>query len=571
MKPDVWAIETDDDSPVIGYKAAVSSGNTVANQVGLDILKEGGNAVDAAIAGALIVGVRNSFASGIGGGGVMLIHLPNGTDLSIDCRETAPANFHNDIYKGRPLASQRGGLSIGIPGEIACMEHAWRNYGSLAMGTGRITWARLFQDAIKQARDGFTVNSLLAFRLVQGAALLSNDTGLRSVFLNGTELKKEGDIVYMKKLADTLTAISKGGASAFYNGTLADTMVQEMNSYGANVTKQDFAKYALNFNGVITTTYKNYRVVGAPLPFAGSLMLMQSLNILEYFDLATEEGYDIEAIHLIIEASKFGFGHRLMLGDPKFSNLTLPVATMLSKTNAKRLKDKINPTGTLPRMDYTPDDIISKKKTYVWPHNDQGTSHVSVVDINRMAVAFTSSINWSFGSGNLGNTTGIIYNNQMDDFSQPTTLNTEWPTDPVNFPEAGKRPLSSITPTFVYDSQNRLVYVAGGSGGPKIFTGTLQSFLNVFEFGYNVKESSKLPRYHNGLNPDSLIYESFMVEDIVDGLKHLGHKMEPDTIPFNNINTIQLKYSSTGNLTLEADSDWRKDAESKAYKRSIIS
>lgn len=572
VKPAYWEKETDDDAPVLGKYGAASSGNTYANQAAIDILKEGGNAVDAAIASALVVGVRNSFASGIGGGGVMLIHLPNGTDFTIDCRETGPASFFPEIYNNNTVLSQRYGLSMGIPGELLCMDKAWRSYGSAKLNPGKgVSWARLFTPAIAAARDGFLVNHLLAFRLAANQSLIANDPGLRSVFMtNGTTLLKEGDTVYMPKLAETLTTVSRLGVSAFYNGSITTAMVAEMNAFGANVTNSDFGGYTVNYNGVYNTTYKGMRVVGAPLPFAGSLMMMQSLNILETFDLATAQGYDVQALHLIIEASKFGFGYRPMLGDPKFNNMTSIVQKMLSKEYAKKnIVDKIISTTTLPRLDYTmPDDEIRGKKM-VWPHNDKGTTHVSVFDANKMAVAFTSSINWSFGSGNLGVNTGIIYNNQMDDFSQPTASSAEWPNDPVNFPGPFKRPLSSITPTFVYDSNNRIIFIAGGSGGPKIYTGTLQTFLNVFEFGYNVKESAKLPRFHNGLTPDTLLYESFAIDDIVDGLKLLGHKMQSETVPFNAINVIQVKYSSTGNITLEADSDWRKEAESKAYKRSL--
>lgn len=577
VKPAYWEVETDDDTPILGKSGAASSGNTFANQAAIDILKKGGNAVDAAIAAALVIGVRNSFASGIGGGGVMLIHMPNGTDFTIDCRETGPASFHANIFDSNPISSQRFGLSMGIPGELLCMDKAWRSYGSLKLNPSKgVSWKTIFEPAITAARDGFKVNALLAFRLAQNQTLISNDPGLRSVFMNanGTALLKEGDTVYMPKLAETLNTIARLGVSAFYNGSLTSVMVAEMNAFGANVTKTDFSSYDVNYNGVYNTTYKGMRVVGAPLPFAGSLMMMQSLNILETYDLADEEGYDAQALHLIIEASKFGFGSRPFLGDPKFNNLTSVVNRMLSKEYAKNvIVPKISSTGILPIIDYIlgeGDDPTERKKQIVWPHNDKGTTHVSVFDANHMAVAFTTSINWSFGAGCLGNATGIIYNNQMDDFSQPTVSSSDWPNDPTNFPGPFKRPLSSITPTFAYDSNNRLVFIGGGSGGPKIYTGTLQTFLNIFEFGYNVKEAAKMPRFHNGLTPNTLLYESFAIDDIVDGLKLLGHKqMQAESVPFNAINVIQIKYSATGNITLEADSDWRKDAESKAYKRSL--
>jgi len=569
-----WFREVDNDVPVIAKYGAASSGNTYANQVAVEILKEGGNAVDASIAAALLIGVRNPFASGIGGGGVMLIHLANGTDFTIDCRETAPATSYPEIYQDNPLLSQRMGLSIGVPGELMCMEHAWRNYGSLKMGTGRISWQRLFRDAINTARDGFVVTPLLASRIASNATIILADPGLRSVFgKNDTAVVGAGDTIVMPLLAETLSTVSRSGIRAFYNGSLTSTVVSEINSFGGKFSLSDIWNYTIDMNGVYNTTYHDYRVVGAPLPFAGSIMLMQSLNILETFNLGTAEGYDSESLHLIIEAAKFGFGNRMMLGDPKFSNLTDVITKMLSKERAQRvLAPQIDPTRTFPSLHYIDlgDDgevRNKKKKSYVWPNEDRGTTHISVVDVNRMAVAFTTSINWGWGSGCLGNSTGIIYNNELDDFSQPQQTSSSWPNDPVNFPNAGKRPLSSMTPTLVFDKLNRLVFVAGGAGGPKIFSGTLQTFLNLFEFGYNVRTSAQLPRLHNQLNPDVLLYESFMVPDVINALAHIGHDVKAVDTPFNYINTIQVKYTSGGNSTLEADSDWRKDAISKGYKR----
>lgn len=559
--------ETDDDRPIIGRFGAASSGNTFANQVAVDILKDGGNAVDAAIASALVLGVRNSFASGIGGGGVMLIHLPNGTDFTIDCRETAPHSSFRNIYLNNPLASQRGGLSIGTPGELLCMEHAWRNYGSLKMGTGRIQWNRLFQAAISMARDGFPVNHLLTTKFNE--SVIMADEGMRSVWTKNDTLLQEGDIVTMPKLAETLSIVAREGVRAFYNGSLTQMIVDEINSFGGNFALSDIYNYSAEVKGVYSTTYDGMKVVGAQLPFGGSLMMMQTLNVLETFELGTTEGYDAESLHYIIEASKFAFGNRLLLGDPKYANVSHVVKAMLSKDFAKTVAKKINPTSTQQPLDYitvgADEDIRAKR--VVWPTNDHGTTHISTVDANHMAVAFTTSVNWGWGSGNIGPQTGILYNNQLDDFSMPIMGTTSWPNNPSNFPAPFKRPLSSMTPTFAFDKHGRLVYVAGGAGGPKIFSGTLQSFLNVFEFGYSVKTSAKLARFHNQLNPNEFLYEDFMPTEVVDALGHLKHNLKPTSKPFNYINTIVLKWNDAGNVTLEADSDWRKEAVSVAYKK----
>ena len=569
-----WQKEVDDDTPVTGVNGMASSGNTYANQVAVNVMKKGGNAVDAAIAAALVIGVRNPFASGIGGGGVMLIHLTNGTDLTLDCRETAPASVYQNIFVDHPGTSARGGLSIGIPGELKCLDEAFHHYGSRALTGEGVTWAELFSDAIATARDGFEVNALLAFRLASIPNIILNDPGLKKTFTNSTGgLKRVGDIVKMPELAVTLNSIALYGVEQFYNGHMASTVLSEINGFNGTFVADDLKNYTLQRNGVYNTTYRDYRVVGAPLPFAGSLMLMQTLNVLESFNLAKAEGFDAESLHLVIEAAKFGFGNRMLLGDPRFTNLTSVIAKMLSKDRARtRIAPQIDRTKVHPfanfYIDLGEDDDI-RNRFSVQPPNDHGTTHISIVDKSRMAVSFTTSINLNFGSGCMGTTTGIIYNDQLDDFSTPAQSGTgtgnDFPVDPTNFPAAGKRPLSSMTPTFVFEKDSgRLLFVAGGAGGPRIFSGTLQTFLNVYEFGYNIRQSDKLARFHNQLDPNVVLYEASMSDDIVAGLQSLGHVMEKRTDPFNYINIVRVTWNGTDSVLL-GNSDMRKDADSRGW------
>lgn len=564
-----WSKETDTDTPVIAVNGACSSGNTYANQVAVKILQAGGNAVDAAIAAALMIGVRNPFASGIGGGGIMLIHLENGTDLTIDCRETAPASSFPTIYSSNSFLSYRGGLSIGIPGELLCMDYAYKHYGSAALGTGNVQWAELFEAAISTAGNGFVVTPFLAKKLNANTTVITSDPGLRSIYTypNGSVVQA-GATVSNPLLAATLIDIASNGVDSFYRGALANTIRNEINSFGGQFVPGDLSNYTVEKNGFYNTTYRGLRVVGAPLPFAGSLMMMQTLNILETFPLP-QLGYTADALHYIIEAAKFGFGNRVLLGDIHTTNKST-VSKMLSKTRAQTVlaanikQAEVYSLNPLAYIDLADDSLVRGKKSYVWPHSDSGTTHISTVDNRRMAVAFTTSINAAWGSGCLGLNTGILYNNQLDDFSQPAASNPSFPNDPVNFPGPGKRPLSSMTPTLVFNG-TQLVFVGGGAGGPKIFSGTLQTFLDVFDFGKNVKIASLLPRLHNQLNPDLLQYENFMVEGVIDDLQSRSHVIAPVSEPFNYINTVQVLWKPDGTSLLNADSDWRKDAVSAGY------
>lgn len=555
--------ETDDDTPLIAKNGAISSGNTQCNKAGIRIMVEGGNAVDAAIATELCIGVLNPYASGIGGGGIMMIHLPNGTDFGIDCREVAPLNSTRNMFTLNPNLSFRGGLSVAIPGELKCLDYAFKNYGSIKLGTGKITWARLFRSAIDYAGNGFVISPFLSEKIHNYSETILNDPGLSSIWTNGHGvLLKEGQLTFNRKLANTLEMISTSGIDYFYN-YLAQTIVNEINENSGIFTVADLHNYTEIIRSPYYGTYRNYSISTSPLPFSGGLMLIQALNVLETFNLNQQNGYNPKAAHLISEAAKLSFANRIMLGDPSFHNLTTVVNQMLSKNHASEISSLISPDQVFPAIHYLDLAKNPEKTRFVIPPNDHGTTHISVVDEKRMAVSFTTSINQAWGSGIMGVNTGILYNDQMDDFSLPSPKDSIWPMDPVNFPEPGKRPLSSMTPTFIY-LDDELFMVVGGSGGQRIFTGTLETILEVIDFGFNIKTSGKLPRYNNQLSPDVLIYEYFMPSDFYESLKEFGGELQKYLNPFNYINSITIQWNN-GTSILEAYSDWRKDSISAGY------
>lgn len=502
-------------TPISAQNGAVSSGNAHCNILGVEVLKDGGNAVDASITTALCLGVENMFASGVGGGGIMLIK--NKTDhFTIDCREVAPASATPDMFVEEPEKSKFGGLAVGVPGEFMCLDYAFRNHGS-----GAVTWKRLFDPIINMTRNGFVVNELLSIRLESYKDLIMKDEGLRSVWTTNGVLKKKGDTVVMKNLANTLETVATKGIKEFYDGSLTQTMVDEINANGGDFTYEDFSSYEIKTPGTYNSTYKNHTVVTPKLPFSGGLMLIQSLNMLERFYLERRP-YDTNAIHLLIEVMKFAFSNRLVLGDPDSTNMTLVEPAMLSKRYAETLTRRIHVNRTFPPTYYL--DLAKGESSIASPRG-HGTEHLSVVDSDRNAVAFTTSVNLGWGAGFIGLETGILYNNQMDDFHSPPKNKTELPSYPANYPGPNKRPLSSMTPTLIYDHEGKLVLVTGGSGGPRIFTGTLLNIVLLLDYKYNLKQATLFPRYHHQLEPNHVLAEEALPQKTVENLISRGHKV----------------------------------------------
>ncbi|KAF9970083.1 hypothetical protein BGZ65_011406, partial [Modicella reniformis] len=397
------------------------------------------------------------FSAGIGGGGFMTIRLPNGTTEVIDFRETAPSGAHRDMYVKEPILAQKGGLSVGVPGEIRGLQLAHTRYGKLS-------WERLFAPSVQLARDGWAIGPELAKRLQVYKQMMETEPDWSMVFAPAGTVLGEGDWIKRTTFADTLETIAKEGADAFYTGTIAQDMVDYIQANGGIMTMEDLESYKAIIKEPVVGYYQGRKVYTTPAPTSGPI-LISLLNILERYNLGRlKENADVET-HRLVEAMKFGYAQRTELGDPDFTDLKEKIQNIMSKDTAGLIRANISDKHTYSVEHYNPH----------WaPIDNHGTTHLSTVDNASMAVALTSTVNLIFGSKLMDPKTGIILNDEMDDFSIPGTPNSFglYPS-PFNYPEPGKRPLSSCVPTIV-ERDGAFELALGGSGGSRILTAVLQ-------------------------------------------------------------------------------------------------
>ncbi|KAI9252906.1 nucleophile aminohydrolase [Phascolomyces articulosus] len=440
---------------VTGKRAAVAVEAEECSNVGIDILKQGGNAVDSAIASALCIGVIDSFATG----GFMLIRAPNGTFEFIDFRETAPLAADRDMFNDDPESAKYGGLSIGVPGEIRGFELAHKRHGKLP-------WAALFEPAIRIAGEGFRATPLLEQRLKAGESWLMTMPEWTEVFAPNGTLAKAGDLIIRSKLAKTLETVAKEGPDSFYHGFIAASLVNATQAGGGIMTLEDMEKYEAIIRPTVSTYYHGRKVTTCTTPTSGPL-IASVLNILERYNLPVS-GMTGVNIHRFTEAMKYGFAFRTEFGDPDFVNNDERIVEIATKEWADIVRQNISDDTTHPPLYYEP------KFDHVASH---GTMHLSVVDEEDGAVALTSTVNLLFGARILDQATGIILNDEMDDFSIPGKPNNFglYPSE-YNYVAPGKRPLSSITPTII-ERDSKFEMALGGSGGSLIPTATLNTFM----------------------------------------------------------------------------------------------
>nr|XP_018666852.1 glutathione hydrolase 1 proenzyme isoform X1 [Ciona intestinalis] len=503
--------------------AAVASDAGPCSKVGVDILKEGGNAVDSAIAAILCVGLHNSHSCGIGGGFFMtLYNATTGEATFINSREVAPAAADKNMFKGNPDLAVLGTLAVAVPGEIAGLWEAHQSHGKLP-------WSRLFQPSIDMAENGYFVSDAMAKAIQSSAAYIQNRTfNLWPVFENDDgSLKKYGDPIRRPLLAQTLKTIAKEGASAFYNGSLTYDIIKDLNEgFGENrITAEDLWNYRTEVKPAINITLDDLTVFSPGPPASGPVMSL-ILNILDGYDFSSSalknKENQVLTMHRIVEAFRFAYAKRSNLGDERNNpNITELVKNMTADWYADDLRLKINDDHTWPVDYYGPDWSVP---------DDSGTAHLSVLAPNGDAVAITSTINLYFGSKVRGKYTGIIFNNEMDDFSSPNITNAFGvPPSPANFIYPGNRPLSSMTPTVVTETKNgrmRAKMVVGASGGTKITTGTALVTMNSLWFGFNVGESVEMKRIHDQLMPNVTQCEAGLDPEIISGLEAKQHITE---------------------------------------------
>ncbi|KAH9992573.1 nucleophile aminohydrolase [Russula vinacea] len=487
---------------------AVASENVLCSNIGVEILKEGGNAVDAAVAATFCIGVVNMFSSGIGGGGFMVVRLPpsapDGTSevWTIDFRETAPAFANATMYKKHPINARFGGLSVGVPGEV-------RGLAEAHMRWGKLPWRRLVQPSADIA-SGWAVGKELGLRIHRSEyrSLFLKHPDWRHVFAPDGVLLKEGDIIRNLNLSRTLGLIAERGADAFYQGEVADAIISKIHAEGGIMTHGDLLNYQVNVSRALEGTYRGLKVYTSHAPTSGPVLL-HMLNLLENYDLPTEGRTEVN-VHRLVEAMK------TRISDPSFSDGSGRIDEIPLKSFSALISQNMTDDYTHPAPYYQPIFDVPE---------DHGTSHTSIVDASGMAVAFTSSVNVVFGSQVMDPVTGILFNNEMDDFSIPGVPNAFglWPS-PYNYPEPHKRPLSSTSPTIIERSNGSFYVAIGGAGGSRIFSAIFQVILNL-EWGLDIGSAIEFGRLHHQLYPEWMEVDNTFPHELLHGLRTRGHSL----------------------------------------------
>ncbi|CAI0381090.1 unnamed protein product [Linum tenue] len=512
------AIEGDENAEIESENGVVAADDARCSQIGASVLRQGGHAVDAAVATVLCLGVVNAMASGIGGGGFMVVMSSSTSKVrAFDMRETAPSAATKNMYANDIQAKYLGPLSMGVPGEIAGLHEAWQQYG-------RLPWKSLFQPAIKLAKDGFVVAPYLALSIAESTKIL-NDPGLQKVFAPSNKLLKAGDVCYNAELARTLEAISEHGPEVFYNGSVGENLVKDVRKAGGIIKMEDLKNYKVRVTDAVAVDAMGYTIHGMPSPSSGTLGMSLVMNIFKSYGSVDAAKGGI-GLHRLIESLKHMFALRMNLGDPDFVDITKVQAQMLSPSFGEKIQKLIFDNTTFP-----PEYYMHK-----WSQlRDHGTSHLCIVDGERNAVSMTTTVNYGFGAGLLSPLTGIVINNEMGDFSAPTEISDDQlPPAPANFIEPNKRPLSSMTPIIVTKQGNQLAGVLGGSGGLYIIPAIVQVFLNHFVLGMEPLHAVLSPRVYHELIPNVVKYENWtllcgdhieLADQRKDFLRERGHEL----------------------------------------------
>ena len=515
--------------PVYGKNGMVASEQGLATQVGLDILKQGGNAIDAAVAVGFALAVVLPNAGNIGGGGFMVLHDDKtGKDVAIDFREIAPAKASRDMYldnqgnviDGKSLFTHD---ASGVPGTVAGMEYALKKWGTMPL-------SKVLEPAIKLADKGFIVSDVLAQTLKEEKSTLGKWSSSKAIFFKNGEPLKSGDLLVQKDLAKSLRLIAKQGAKAFYQGEIATKIAKEMQLHGGTMTLEDLKAYKVVERQPIIGDYRGYKVVTMPPPSSGGVHLIEILNMLEHYPIKEDGVNSAKNIHHMAESMKLAYADRSeYLGDPDF--VKIPVTGLTSKAYANERVKTIDDNKA--RLSST----IKPGKPQ--PYESDQTTHFSVMDKAGNAAAVTYTLNLNFGSGIVAEGTGILLNNEMDDFSVkpgvPNAFGLVGGT--ANAIEAKKRPLSSMTPTIVMKN-NKPWLVTGSPGGARIITTVLQSVVNTIDHEMNPAEAIITPRVHHQWLPDELRVEEGISPDTIKLLQDKGHKVVTKA-PMGRIQIIQ--------------------------------
>ena len=504
----------DSKDPVRGKNGMVVSASNLATKVGVEILKKGGNAIDAAVAVGFALAVTYPAAGNLGGGGFMVIHLKDGINITIDYREKAPQSINEFIFQDSlgnflPDKSQEGVTSSGVPGSVAGLIYALEKYGTLSL-------KEAIQPAIDLAMNGFELEYRLAKSFEYELDYFNKYPSSKKIFSKGGNSYQEGDLFIQYDLAKTLQLIKEKGIDGFYKGEIAELIVKQINSDSGYITLDDLANYTPVERAPITTDYKGYKIVTMGPPSGGGVTLLQMLNILENYSFNKEEWGSSQYIHKLVMAMKYSFADRSRhIGDPDFYKV--PINWLLSKNYANEIFNKIDSTAT------TSSEIL--------PGNNLGlteseeTTHYSVIDKFGNAVSTTTTLNSSYGSGIVVDGAGFLLNNEMDDFSSKPGVPNQFGLigSEANKIEPGKRMLSSMSPTIVL-KDIKPVLIVGSPGGSTISTVVLQVIMNVLDFDMDIQQAIDMPRIHHQWLPDIINYEPFGLSlDVIESLQNMGH------------------------------------------------
>jgi gamma-glutamyltranspeptidase/glutathione hydrolase len=515
--------------PVEAPRAMVASVRASASRVGVQIMKAGGNAVDAAVAVGFALAVVHPQDGNLGGGGFMLIRMAGGTTHFIDYREKAPAAATANMYldsQGNVIedASAVGYKAIGVPGSVAGMVYAERKYGKLSL-------ERVIAPAIKLAEDGFGLTAQDAKDLRDDKHLAQFPESQR-IFQRDGNYYKAGDVFKQPDLARTLRRIA-ANPDDFYQGAMARELAAAMQKGGGLITANDLAQYEVKEREAMRGSYRGYDIISAPPPSSGGTALLEVLNILEGYDLPKFRGRTTAAVHLTLEAFRRAFFDRAeFMGDPDFSKI--PVAQLIDKRYGAAWRESINPAHASVSKDLVRPAIFSQLEQYADAHfppsavaETNHTTHYSVVDPEGTAVATTTTLNDTFGSRVTAEGLGFLMNDEMDDFAAKAGVPNMYGLiqGPANAVGPGKRPLSAMTPTIVL-KDGKLFLVLGSPGGPRIITTVANILMGVVDYGMNIQEAVDAQRFHQQWLPDFTYLEQGFSPDIVKGLEGMGHHIE---------------------------------------------
>ncbi len=519
--------------PVAAKDGMVAAEEARAARIGVDILQRGGNAVDAAVAVGFALAVTLPTAGNLGGGGFMLVRLaPENKIVAIDYRETAPAAVKADIFldwlgEADPKKSREEGLAVGVPGTVSGLALAHKKYGS-----GKFTLAELIAPAIKLAREGIFVDAELADSLAKAQPLLARWPSTAAIFLHADgSTPREGELLVQRDLADTLEEIARDGPQAFYGGRIAEQIAASVQAANGVMTREDIARYQAIERAPVAGNYRGYDIFSMPPPSAGGVHLIQILNILEGYDLSVLGPASIQGAHLMVEAMKIAYADRArFLGDPEF--VRVPVAGLLSTAYAAELRKLIQPERALRAGELTGNNPL--------PFEGDHTTHYSIVDRDGNAVANTYTLNLRYGTGLVAAGTGVLLNNELDDFAaKPGAPNAFGLVGgSANAPAPGKKPLSSMAPTIVLKN-GKLFLVTGSPGGSRIITTLVNVLVNVIDYRMNLAEAIAAPRIHHQWLPDEVRVEPGVRTDIVSVLQSRGNRVARGE-PWGSANSIMV-------------------------------